>query len=912
MMERAKNVLPIRSIIVIIFLVALLLSSSLIAFFMVKNWIASAEHSTGQILKTVTETIDHELNSLMDMPMHVNEVGHGIFQKGILDLKDEKKRDQYFVGILMAQEKSLYSFSYGTEEGFYYGARRNDNGVIEIMRNETSTGGQSWYYAVQEDLSAGERVVQAGPFDPRTRAWYKAAAAARGPVFSPIYKHFVMDDLTISAAWPVYDQAGRLEGVLGAHMLLADIGSFLKDSMEEFGGYAFLLEKETGALIANSMGRDNFTLSQDGAMERIAIEQMADPNILEPYQKYRENQQNTFVYAGKQGKIFINVREIQRGGLDWLLFSAVPEALYMSSVTRSIGLTLLLIPLAILLAVLLYYHITNAYMKPINVLLQASEALAEGDFSQRVEITRRDEIGIISESFNHAASELQSLVANLEKAVEARTQDLQRAKDELEENHDQLKLILDSTSEAIYGIDLQGNCTFSNSSCIQMLGYSREEELLGKNMHELIHHSHRDGRPFLSGHCKIYQAIQEGRSFQADDEVFWKKDGTFIEVEYRINPKFREGRLIGGVISFMDITDRKQREEEIHYLSSHDLLTGLINRRAFEAQRAILDVENNLPLAVLFADLNGLKMTNDIFGHQAGDQLIQKAAEVLSESCRKEDVVARIGGDEFVMLLPKTDKDQAKLVMERIETGLAQARVHAIKCSLSLGLDLKKSPYQSLEEVMANAENAMYKNKTMTRKAINAEMVQAIVESLHAQSPREKEHSIEVSRLSLGMGAAMELSIAEMTKLGRAAFLHDIGKVVVDQKILTKELLTEEEYEVMRQHPVAGFRILNLFDETLDLAEPVYGHHERWDGKGYPRGIQGESIPRISRIISVAETYERVFNREEGTERERKAKALEVIRQGRGSQFDPDIADVLIRLMEEKIESKGKMDQESI
>ncbi|HRW12944.1 MAG TPA: diguanylate cyclase [Syntrophomonas sp.] len=304
-------------------------------------------------------------------------------------------------------------------------------------------------------------------------------------------------------------------------------------------------------------------------------------------------------------------------------------------------------------------------------------------------------------------------------------------------------------------------------------------------------------------------------------------------------------------------------------------------------------------MSVIFADINGLKMTNDIFGHAAGDKLIIKSAEILRQSCRENDIIARMGGDEFIMLLPQTNEEEAREILARISSGFLNARIEAIKCSISLGLDTKSSAEQSLEVTMTNAENAMYKDKTLNRQSINRDIISAIVETLHTRSPREKQHSLTVSILCGEAGSALNLSEAEINQLKRAGYLHDIGKITLDESILLKDSLTAEEYEKMQQHSVVGYRILNLFDDTLDLAEYVYSHHERWDGSGYPRGLQGEQIPKLSRILAVVEAYERVLNRGNLSLAERKQNALGIIKEGAGTQFDPQIAAFFIQMMNE-------------
>jgi diguanylate cyclase (GGDEF)-like protein len=283
----------------------------------------------------------------------------------------------------------------------------------------------------------------------------------------------------------------------------------------------------------------------------------------------------------------------------------------------------------------------------------------------------------------------------------------------------------------------------------------------------------------------------------------------------------------------------------------------------------------------------------------AGDELIKKSAEILKQACRNNDVIARTGGDEFIILLPSTGKDDAISVMDRIRQGFASARVAAIKCSIALGADTKTTKKQALEEIMSNAENEMYKDKTLTRGQVNREIIDTIVDTLHAKSDRERQHSINVSQICGEFGVFLEMPAPRIDKLKRAGYLHDIGKITLDEELLSKDILTDEEFEEMRQHSVISYRILNLFDDTLDLAEYVYGHHERWDGKGYPRGLQGENITMISRIIAIVETYERITSRGDQSDEEKRSIALREINEGAGTQFDPTLARQFVKMLKD-------------
>lgn len=894
-----KRNMPIKRFIILVYMIAMLISILSIGYLVFSRWFSSAKQTTENIAEEMNKNIYNQISSFLREPEKINESNHKIIANEILDITNENLRDKFFVGVLSSYENKIYSFSYGTQNGEYYGARRNEKGAIQIMKNNATTGGNSWYYWVNNDLSIGKLAMQAGKFDPRTRAWYKKAVAAKGPTFSPVYKHFVMNDLTISYACPVYNKDNSFEGVLGTHMLLNDIDSYLAQTVSRYNGYAVILEKNSNSLISNSMGINNFDVLQDGTLKRYNIDKINNSDIQEAYAQYKTHLNPNFFFKGKDHNFYINIKEIHLPGLDWVVVSASPEGHLIAPAVQSIRLAAILATLFLLFSFMMYAIITRKLLKPMRTLLQTSDALSSGDLSKRIDIVRNDEIGKISESFNKVADEMQFLINNLENTVKERTDELQKTVTTLDENKNQLQLILDSAAEAIYGIDVDGNCTFCNISCIRMLGYNNQSELLGKNMHWQIHHTQRDGEILPAEECKIYKAFIQGNGTHVDDEIFWRADSTPFDVEYYSYPQVKNGEIIGAVVTFMDISDRKQKEAEIQYLSCHDTLTGLHNRRCFEENRDKIDNLDKLPLSVIFADINGLKLTNDIFGHSAGDKLIKKSSEILLLACRQNDVVARVGGDEFIILLPNTTSNDAEKVLATIKSRFADARVEAIKCSIALGLDTKLSSEQALDEVMANAENAMYKDKTMNRKSINKDIIDTIMETLHSKNIKEKDHSINVGKLCAELGTALQLNQTEIIKLSRAGYLHDIGKIALDDSLLSYDSLSENEIETLRQHSVVGYRILSLFDDTLDLAEYIYGHHERWDGAGYPRGLKGEQIPLLSRIINIVETYDRVLNKDDLPLKDRKSAALDVISSGAGTQFDPQIAELFIRLISE-------------
>ncbi|NLJ80855.1 MAG: diguanylate cyclase [Firmicutes bacterium] len=352
--------------------------------------------------------------------------------------------------------------------------------------------------------------------------------------------------------------------------------------------------------------------------------------------------------------------------------------------------------------------------------------------------------------------------------------------------------------------------------------------------------------------------------------------------KFEYNAQGEAVRLMGTI---QDITERKRAEEEIDYLTYHDCLTELYNRRFFKEELARIDSKENLPLSIIMADLDGLKLTNDVFGHEAGDLLLRTTANVFKQICRPTDIITRVGGDEFIILLPKTGEEQARQILKRIEQECSQTTIKSFKISLSLGLAIKTERDQDIEEIVEAAEEQMYDQKTVMYEELSSRALGAIIAYLH-RDRWQKQHSRNVSVLAWKLGAALNLSKLELQRLKKAGFLHDIGKVspAVDEG-------------KSQQHSLVGYRILQNFPRTADIAGIVLAHHERWDGEGKPRGLHHRKIPRLARVLAVADSYDHLINPSQGKGRSPR-EALERIRNQGGTKFDPKIVTAFVSLME--------------
>ncbi len=600
---------------------------------------------------------------------------------------------------------------------------------------------------------------------------------------------------------------------------------------------------------------------------------------------------------------YANVVPYQNEGLDWVIISAIPRDLFTWKIYENMKITAIIVAVTVFALCGIYLFIIKWVFRPIDNLIETSNEIAGGNILKRAMVVRNDEIGKLSTAFNDMADKIYQHVNFLEEKVEERTQNLVTANEELSQTKEDLYLILDTTAEGIFGINLEGECIFCNDSGIKLLGYSSQDEILGKSIHDLIAKNQENSEQSVHGSQRILNALNEGEKLYVNSEEFLKQDGSIIEVEYHSYPKKKDGKLIGAVVTFTDITEKKKDEEKIKYLSRHDSLTSLLNRGSFEVKLKEIEQAGILPVSIIFGDLNGLKLMNDIFGHSAGDRLIQKTAEVLLRVCENPEQIARVGGDEFIILLPQVDAKHAAEVMRKIKEELANESVCEVRCSIALGFDTRVDFAHTLEQVMGNAESQMYKEKLLSKKHYGNDTIQTIMRTIQERKPTEKEHAEAVASYCVDMGRKMNLPETEIKRLHDVGYIHDIGKIVMDEKILTRDRLSESEKQQMRQHPIVGYRILNLFDETLNLAEAVYAHHEHWDGSGYPKGLKGEEIPLLSRILAIAERYDRIIvNEEKNYLSDVETIALLEIKEEAGKAFDPSITDLFIQMIEEKKE----------
>lgn len=427
-----KNSSSIRGIISFSFVLLMVGTITIIAYIIFSSWTSSTERVIKEIENDATKDIVNEIENLIAVPNSINKLNQHYFANKFIDLSNENNRVSFFVNTIKSNNGEIYSFSYGLENGNYYGARRNINNEIEYYQSTSETNGHSFYYTTTEKLTKGKFIKDFGEFDPRTRVWYSMAKKAGKPVFSPLYKHFVKDDLVLTAANPIYDQKGDFLGVLGTHITLSRLNDFLKGLVFKQEAAAYVVEKGSGELVANSLGYQNFEKLSDGMYQRAALDKIEDKSIIEAYENYIKTKKDNVVRKTKDGKLHIKLTEYKLDGIDWLIITEIPDTPFSSEINNNIKTAVYLSIIAIFLSILIYKKSTDFILKPINNLIDATDKFSKGDLSQRARIYKNDEIGKISYAFNNMAEELNIHINHLEEKVRERTAEIEKTNRQLE------------------------------------------------------------------------------------------------------------------------------------------------------------------------------------------------------------------------------------------------------------------------------------------------------------------------------------------------------------------------------------------------------------------------------------------------------------------------------------------------
>lgn len=592
-----------------------------------------------------------------------------------------------------------------------------------------------------------------------------------------------------------------------------------------------------------------------------------------------------FTKADETGKKIVNYLVIQKtADPESTVVLTVSKArdFYLAGVIQFRNLqmiySLFILLISIFLFLLLRMFISNPAKKMTKTVLSIDLTKERLD---KIEIKGKDELSILGSSINNMLSKIevtQNEYKNSQERLIAAQQMAHVGSWELDP--DTKKMWASEESYDIYGIEHISD--YLPLESVQESVFPEYRALMDAAMSGLISKNEK------------YDVEYKIRKANSGEECFVHSKAVLIPGENGSTPK-----IVGTI---QDITERKIKEEEIKFLSYHDQLTGLYNRRFYEEEIMRLDTKRNLPMTIIMGDVNGLKLINDSLGHAMGDELLKKTADAITQGCRADDIIARLGGDEFVVLLPRTTTIVAEQIIKRIQDLLSREKVGNIDISVSFGYEAKNNEEDKIQEVFKEAEDHMYKHKRVEGSSMRTRTVQIILNTLYEKSKIEQLHSIKVSEICEAIAIKLNLDKAEVYQIKIAGLMHDIGKIEIDETILSKpEKLNAEEWNVIRKHSEMGYQILSSVNEFAKIADYVLEHHERWDGKGYPNGLKGEAISTPARIIAIADAFDAMTRKRTYSPALSEEAAVTEIEKCAGTQFDPEI----VRIFVEKVLGKA-------
>ena len=489
---------------------------------------------------------------------------------------------------------------------------------------------------------------------------------------------------------------------------------------------------------------------------------------------------------------------------------------------------------------------------------------------------------------NKIINQSDALVAinlTLESKIEARTSEINRINQKLIQSEKNYRTIVDQFPEMVFKLSQEGIFLACEGGLRDQLILPKDH-LIGKHFKEVLPD---DVSLRLEKSIRLALETKENVDFEYGISL---GDET---KEYLATLVPQENDEIFAFVS--DLTETHRMLKEVEYLSFHDQLTGLYNRRYFETEYNRLNTKRNLPMSIITLDVNGLKMVNDAFGHLAGDQMLCDVSNAIKMTLRSEDIVARMGGDEFVILLPQTDLENAALMKMRIRENISDIIIHGMHASVSVGSCTEIKRILPLDAMLKVADDQMYTQKMQESQSIKHKAILDIQSALIESSIDVQNHIENVRNLARRLGKAMRFTDEEINQLDKAALYHDIGKMGVSDS--TADAFLSEVADSYLRHVEIGYQLLKASVDFQDLADIVLGHHENWDGSGFPNALKGEDIPNFARVLRVVDAFDHRVHKGDHTTSEEIDAAVAYLWAGAGKEFDPEMVHAFIKVVTE-------------
>ena len=518
-------------------------------------------------------------------------------------------------------------------------------------------------------------------------------------------------------------------------------------------------------------------------------------------------------------------------------------------------------------------------------------------FGDNGEITEIQAVGRDVTQIKEAQQELEQKQEQLEKT-------LQELKEERDKMADLLNFQAEILSTAVIWINMldeEGNVTFWNKAAENISGFRAEEVVGHAQIWEWLYPDPEYRASIMS---KVKAIIQSGEKVENLETQVRTKNGQYRIISWYSNSLEKNGKMVGSIALGADVTEQRYYQEQLKHLSLHDQLTGLYNRAYLENELKRLNKSREHPVTIMSIDVDGLKAINDMFGHEQGDRILKLTADILQETFRASDILSRAGGDEFVALLPGTDAQAGSKIVQRIRSRVEkynrEKQDTQLPLSLSVGMAVAEDRSRDLFAVFKKADDLMYRDKLNKDVTARSQIMRTIMAALEERDFITHGHARRLEDLCRLLGESAGLSEKQLSDLALLAQVHDMGKVGIPDHVLFKEgPLTEDEWEIMYKHPEKGYRIAKASNDLAEIADLILKHHERWDGEGYPLGLEGEEIPVECRILAIADAYDAMTSDRPYRKALDYEDAIAELKRCSGTRFDPYLVDKFIEIIQQ-------------
>ncbi|SMD05271.1 diguanylate cyclase domain-containing protein [Sporomusa malonica] len=700
-------------------------------------------------------------------------------------------------------------------------------------------------------------------YDPRVRPWYKAAFTNPGTiVWSNPYIETISQNTVISAVKSI-EHNGELVGVFAIDTSLYKLSDIIRDLKLGTGAYAILIDKDANIIAHNEVSELGKNVSEEGWFQTLV-----------------QHPKKSIYYSDGERTVFVSAVNIAQTG--WTLVGFIPEAAFANESLPIKNKTMQVGFWSVLAAIIISLLAARRFVGRMHKLILDMKRVEAGDFSIQFTDHSSDELAELNTKFH-----------NMVKHIQALLQQRDQTATELQRQKIYFAQLFENSPESIAILDSQARIIDINRDFESFFQYELRE-VYGRLIDDVIVPStlYEEG-------LAISKTVLESVKCQLDT-TRKRKDGSLVDVQLIAYPIIIDDQVAGIYAIYRDISERKRAENQLQYMSFRDVLTGVFNRNYFEQELQRLESEQKMDrLGIIVCDVDGLKLINDTLGHEKGDLLLKTAAEILQSSIPHEAVLARIGGDEFGILLPGAGEAELATVYTRIHQKLRVYNSSRSDFTISLSLGYASvSHAASLKDAVKLADNRMYKEKLHRSQSARSALVKTLMHALHARDFITEGHGERMQELveKLARRAGVhEYAIGDMKLFAQ---FHDLGKVGIPDGILFKPgPLDETELAEMRRHSEIGYRIAIASPELNHIADWILKHHEWWNGNGYPIGLKGTEIPLESRILAIVDAYDAMTNDRPYRKGMDKDTACIELTRCAGKMFDPNLVHSFIEMI---------------